>query len=107
MDYASLGKKIRDERRKRDITQEMLAEDINVTYPYIGQVERGVRGISLEHLIAIANRFGVTVDYLLHGYLDNDDEYMRYLWIRMMKNRTSNEQDMIISAVKAIVEGLD
>lgn len=107
MDYTTLGKKIREERRKRDLTQEKLAEDVNVTYPYIGQIERGERGISLETLVNISNRLGVTVDYLLYDSLDNEDEYLRQLWVRLVKNCTEKEQEMIINVVKAIVEGLD
>lgn len=107
MDYTMLGKRIREERRKRDLTQEKLAEDVNVTSPYIGQAERGERGISLETLIAISNRLGVTVDYLLLDYLDNEEEYLRQLWVRLTKNRTAKEQEMIVNVVKAIVDGLD
>jgi transcriptional regulator with XRE-family HTH domain len=70
-------------------------------------VERGERGISLETLINISNCLGVTVDYLLATYLDNEDEYLRHLWIRLVKNRTEKEQEMIINVVKAIVMGLD
>lgn len=106
-DYSLLGKRIQEERRKLDLTQEQLAEDVNVSYPHIGQVERGERGISLESLINISNKLGVTVDYLLSDYLDNEDEYLRQMWIRLVKNRTEKEQEMIINVVKAIVNGLD
>ena len=107
MDYTALGKRIREERRKCDITQEQLAEDINVTHPYIGQVERGERGISLETLICVCNRLGVTVDYLLSDYLDSEDEYFRQLWVKLVKNCTEKEQEMIVNVVKAIVNGLE
>ena len=107
MDYSLLGKRIREERRKKDLTQEQLAEDVNVSYPHIGQVERGESGISLEALIAISNRLGVTVDYLLSDYIENEDEYLRQLWVRLIKNRNEKEQEMIINVAKAIVSGLD
>jgi len=107
VDYSLLGKRIREERRKLDLTQEQLAEDVNVSYPHIGQVERGESGISLEALIAISNRLGVTVDYLLSDYIENEDEYLRQLWVRLVKNRSEKEQDMIINVVKAIISGLD
>jgi len=106
LDYSSLGKRIREERRKLDITQEQLAEDINISHPHIGQIERGESGTSLEVLINIANRLGVTVDYLLSDSIENDDEYLRSLWVRLVKNRSEKEQEMIISVVKTIVNGL-
>ena len=107
MDYSLMGKRIREERRKLDLTQEQLAEDVNVSHPHIGQVERGESGISLEALIAISNRLGVTVDYLLSDYIKNEDEYLRQLWLRLVKNRSEKEQEMIINVVKAIINGLD
>jgi len=107
MDYKALGARIREERRKQNLTQEQLADKVSVTYSYIGQVERGERGISLETLINVSNCLGVTVDFLLANYIDNEDEYLRQLWIRLVKNRSEKEQDMIINVVKAIVSGLD
>ena len=107
MDYSLMGKRIREERRKLDLTQEQLAEDVNVSYPHIGQVERGESGISLEALISISNRLGVTIDYLLSDYIENEDEYLRQMWVRLVKNRNEKEQDMIINVVKVIVSGLD
>ena len=107
MNYTALGKRIREERRKRNLTQEQLAEMVHVTYSYIGQVERGQKGISLETLINVSNCLGVTVDFLLANYIDNDDEYLRQLWVRLVKNRSEKELDMIINVVKAITNGLD
>ncbi|MCL1788046.1 MAG: helix-turn-helix domain-containing protein, partial [Defluviitaleaceae bacterium] len=75
MNYAVLGMRIREERRKQNLTQEQLADKVCVTYSYIGQVERGQRGISLETLINVSNCLGVTVDSLLTSYIDNEDEY--------------------------------
>jgi len=107
MEFETLGKRIREERRKQNLTQEQLADKVSVTYSYIGQVERGERGISLETLINVSNCLGVTVDFLLSDYISNEDEYYRGLWTRLVKDRTEKELDMIINVVKAIVTGLD
>ena len=55
MDYKALGKKIRSERLKIELTQAQLAEKVNLTPAYIGQIERGERKFSLEALVNIAN----------------------------------------------------
>lgn len=36
MDYIALGKRIREERCKLNLTQEKLAEDVDLTPAYIG-----------------------------------------------------------------------
>lgn len=39
----TLGRRIREERLKLNLTQEKLAEDVNLSMAYIGQIERGER----------------------------------------------------------------
>ena len=65
MDYIALGRRIKEERLKLNMTQERLAEEVNLSTSYIGQIERGERKLTLDSLINITNCLGVTVDYLL------------------------------------------
>lgn len=62
MEQQALGRRIREERLKLNLTQEKLAEDVNLSMAYIGQIERGERSLTLDNLIAVANRLGVTVE---------------------------------------------
>ena len=41
MDYIYLGKRIREERLKKHLTQEQLAEYSDISLSYMGQIERG------------------------------------------------------------------
>ena len=77
MEQQALGKRIREERLKLNLTQERLAEDVNLSTAYIGQIERGERSLTLENLAAVANRLGVTIDYLLSDSVvsDSDGQY--------------------------------
>jgi len=43
MNYTQLGKRIREERKKIGLTQSKLAEDIDISDAYMGQIERGER----------------------------------------------------------------
>ena len=56
MEHQALGKRIREERLKLNLTQEKLAEDVNLSTAYIGQIERGERSLTLDNLIAVVNR---------------------------------------------------
>ena len=80
MNYVALGQRIKEERHKLNLTQEDLAEDVDLTPAYIGQIERGERKVTLEKLVAIVNRLGVTIDYVLSGSLtSNYDFYDGYI----------------------------
>lgn len=62
-----IGKRIRGERLKNRLTIEKLCEMLEVSPSFIGLVERGESGISLEKLYRLSEIFNVSCDYLLKG----------------------------------------
>lgn len=58
------GKKIREERLKRDISQEKLAEMAGVHRTYIGMIERGEKNITLINIEKIAKALGIKINNL-------------------------------------------
>jgi transcriptional regulator with XRE-family HTH domain len=54
-----VGQRIRACRRQAHLTQEKLAEKADLTYKYVGEVERGVVNISLDSLARIAKALRV------------------------------------------------
>ena len=107
MKQQTLGKRIREERLKLNLTQEKLAEDVKLSTAYIGQIERGERSLTLDNLIAVANRLGVSIDYLLSDSVvpDNDVEYR--LWKQLMNGRTATEKALVINMIKLMFGYLD
>jgi len=107
MKQQSLGRRIREERLKLNLTQERLAEEVNLSTAYIGQIERGERSLTLENLAAVANRLGVTIDYLLSDSIvcGNDGDYR--LWCQLMHGRTEAQKALAINMVKLMFGFLD
>ena len=58
---AQVGKRIRNLREDRGLSQEVLAEKSTLHRTYIGGVERGLRNPSLKSLQRIAKGLGVGV----------------------------------------------
>lgn len=71
MDYVDIGRRVHRQRLAQGLTQEQLAEKINVSTSFVGHVERGSRKASLETMVAIANALGLSMDYLLSAALNN------------------------------------
>ena len=69
MDYELLGRRIREERLALGLTIEQLAERVNKSANYVGQIERNDGKPSLETVVDIANALGTTVDSLLRDSL--------------------------------------
>ena len=66
IDYSSIGKKVRQARLKKKITQEQLAEAVGVGVTHISHLETGSGTVSLKVFIAIVNYLNCSVDELLY-----------------------------------------
>ena len=60
-----IGEQIKLSREDRGITQEQLAEAIEVSPQYISDLERGVVGISIPTLKRLCTHLGVSSDRIL------------------------------------------
>ena len=54
-------------RKQHKLTIEKLAERIEVSSSFIGLIEKGESGISLENLYKLAQIYGCSLDYLVAG----------------------------------------
>ena len=59
------GKNVKIERIKKDLTQEQLAEIMNVSQNYIANIERGKANMSLAKIDELANYLNVKITALL------------------------------------------
>lgn len=66
-----IGEQIRAAREQAHLTQEQLAERIDVSVQFVSDLERGVVGISLTTLKKTCTVLGVTSDQLLFGTSTN------------------------------------
>lgn len=66
-DQNEFGKKLRTLRRARGITQEELAEMLNIEKLHVSRMENGMRSCSIDLLIEIACQLHTSTDYLLMG----------------------------------------
>ena len=62
---ATYSSRIRELREAKSLSQDQLAEKLNVTKQAISQYERGVRKPSMPMLEALCDFFNVSSDYLL------------------------------------------
>lgn len=65
MDYVRLGKLARDRRKELKLTQEKMADKMNISVAFYGHIERGTRVLSVETLYRLCVVLGVSADYLM------------------------------------------
>ncbi|MBZ9751507.1 helix-turn-helix domain-containing protein [Deinococcus sp. HMF7604] len=61
----TFGRRLREERQKRGMTLEDLAEASGITWSYIAQVEVGRRNISVDNMHFLATGVGLPLKDLL------------------------------------------
>ena len=66
-DRMAYGERIKRLRTGRELTQEQLAENINVSRTYIVKIENGLQIGPIEIAIELAMFFDVSMDFLLLG----------------------------------------
>ena len=59
------GKNVKIERIKKDLTQEQLAEIMNVSQNYVANIECGKANMSLGKILELSNFMGVNINNLL------------------------------------------
>jgi len=62
-----IGRRIQHLRRLHKMTQESLAEYLDVSVKHISSVERGVSSLSLDKLIRVSELLDCSMDYLILG----------------------------------------
>lgn len=62
-----IGTRLRERREALGLTQQALARELGVTHQHVSRIESGQAMPSLELVVRIAARFGVTTDELLTG----------------------------------------
>lgn len=74
IDYKAIGKRIKIQRIRMDMTQDKLAEITGLSNPHISNIETANTQLSLNALIIISNALNTTPDALLCDNIQNSKE---------------------------------
>ncbi len=102
------GKRIREERQKRSLTLEQLAEKCDISSNFLGQLERGKNVPSLKSLIRIANVLEVSIDGLLFENLEKNStqHYFAKQVEDITKDFDATQKQIVISGLKLLKDFL-
>ncbi len=67
MNLTEIGGRIKAQRKNLGISQEKLAEMVNVSPHYIYEIERGTKSMSLETFVTLSQALNLTADFILFG----------------------------------------
>ena len=104
VDYKLIGNRIKSERTKKKITQEKLAEYLDVSVGYISQLERGITKISLDRLSEISDYLDCSITYFLSGSSISSSDCLLDDINQQLKKMSSQHRILLYQILKLIEE---
>ena len=104
VDYKLIGTRIKSERARHGITQELLAERLDVTVGYVSQVERGITKISLDLLAKISTILKCDVADLITNSAVNADGYLSDEITNEVRKLKSRDKKAVLALIRALLE---
>ena len=75
IDYVAVGKRIKVARKNLRLTQDKLAERLDISNTYMSEIERGKSICSLETIVKFAKELNMSLDYLIFGISESNIDY--------------------------------
>ena len=99
-----IGNIIRESRLNKGLTQEELAELIDVTPAYIGHIERNQRSFSLQTLVGLVTELDIDMNYLFSENSITDDDKIIEEFKQLISDKPLHTQEAILDIVRTIIK---
>lgn len=106
IDFSLIGRRIREVRMQKGMSQADLAEAAGCNDSYISNIERGGKQISLTALVAVADAIEVTVDVLLSGNQRFDAKAYHSEFVQVLSDCDEFEKRIIFNAACAVRQSI-
>lgn len=104
MNQKAIGRRIKAAREKKRLTQEQLAEYVDLSPMHVSVIERGVKLPKLETLINIANVLDVSADVLLQDVVNNQVKLCASEASELVSQLPREDQKRVLAALRSFVE---
>ena len=106
IDYADIGSRIRAVRLERKMTQEQLANAVNLGVTHISHIETGSSIPNLQSFIAILNALNCSADELLCRELITTRGISNHWLIDLVADCTTEETKVLSDTLIAVKRSL-
>lgn len=102
LDLTIIGQRIKFARLNKKMTQEKLAEQLDVSVAFLSRIERGAITINLKRLSEICSILEVSEGEILNGALPNSNSYLTSEFSELLKNCPPDKAKLIYDIAKLI-----
>ena len=107
MDKLTMGDRIKETRKKRGLTQEQLAEKLDISVEYVSQIERGMKIPSMQIFIKLVEALDVSADYLLRDIVSTRNLYSDKQIASKLERLTPKQRVALEALIDTYIEYLD
>ena len=98
-----IGRRIQEIRKQRGLTQEQMAERVNISPHYLSALERGVYNIKLDLLVDILNILNCSADEVFQDVVDSSSKIKASQLSEKLKGLPLHEQRKILEVVEIMI----
>ena len=103
LDYTIIGERIKKARLAKLLTQEQLAEKLDVSVAFLSRAERGDVKINLFRISQICDILDVSITYVLTGTVSHAKDYLTEDFSNLLKNCPPEKLKLIYDIAKVII----
>ena len=104
IDYSIIGQRLKNARINTGLTQQELAEKMNLSVAFISRVERGSSHVNLKRLTEFCSILGVSEGDILNGVSNVADNYLTAEFSEILDKCSPKKQKLIYKLSKLIAE---
>ena len=107
MDKLTMGDRIKEARKNQKLTQEQLAERLDVSVEFVGQIERGLKLPSMHVFIKLIEALNVSADYLLRDVVSTGQLFGDNAIGRKIETLTPKQRIALEALIDTYIQYLD
>ncbi len=104
IDYKMIGARIKEKRKEAHMTQEQLAERLDVTVGYVSQLERGITKISLDKLAEISSVLDCDISFFVTGASIGNRNYLKSEFPEKFSLLTTEQKQYILGFIDVMLK---
>lgn len=103
-DAQAFGKAVRESRLSENLTQERLAEEVNITVRYLSDIEKGARTPGMKLMLALCLKLNISIDEFLFPIESVTNSTIKRQTLKSLDSLHKNELHIINATIRGIIE---
>lgn len=94
--------RLKELRKRKCVTREQAANDLQISVDTVRKNEQGVRGLSIDMVDMYSQYYEMSIDYIVNGTENMDSQV-----VDLLSKCSKKKQKMALKILKGILENLE